>query len=72
LENRIKRLVDEEDKTRKKIKETQDRCTHIQKNRKRHENDNQKQVDYQELLLEKEEENRKNIREKSNTSQKNK
>jgi len=55
LENRIKRLVDEEEKTRKKITETQDRCGHIQKNRKRHENDNQKQIDHQERLDEQEE-----------------
>jgi len=72
LENRIKRLVDEEDKTRKKIKETQDRCTHIQKNRKRHENDNKKQLEYQDLLSEKEEENRKQILEKRQMNQKNK
>merc|ERR1712000_762533 len=72
LENRIKRLVDEEEKTRKKIKETQDRCTHIQKNRRRHDNDNKKQVEYQELLDEKEEANRRQIFDKKEVSQKNK
>lgn len=44
LENRIKRLVDEEDKTRKKIKETQERCSNIQNNRKRHIEENNIQM----------------------------
>jgi len=72
LENRIKRLVDEEDKTRKKIKETQDRCVHIQTNRKRHEVDNSKQFEYQEYLDEIEDQNRVKIRERKETHHKNK
>jgi ubiquitin C-terminal hydrolase len=56
----------------KKITETQDRCVHIQKNRKRHENDNQKQIERQEHLDEQEELNRKMINERKNINQRNK